>query len=213
MRLNESDLLLVIDVQHDFCPGGALAVPDGDAVVSPINRLIDRFPHVLATQDWHPRGHASFATSHPGHKAFDTIALPYGVQTLWPDHCVQGTTGAALHPGLHDARLEMVLRKGFHAQVDSYSAFLENDRVTPTGLAGYMRERGFERLFCAGLALDYCVRFSAEDARRFGFRAVVVPDACRAIDQGGSLAAALAGMKEAGVSLVGSDEILGTASQ
>jgi len=201
LRSAQTDLLLVVDVQMDFCSGGALAVPDGEAVVAPISRLMDRFPHVAATQDWHPRGHLSFASSHPGRQPFDTIAASYGAQTLWPDHCVQDTPGAELHPDLRKSPLELILRKGFRPEIDSYSAFMENDRTTPTGLAGYMRERGFRRIFCAGLALDYCVRFSVEDARRLGFESVAIVDACRAIDRNGSLEAAMTGMKAAGVEL------------
>src|SRR6266705_6998382 len=190
IRLSDDDLLLVIDVQNDFCAGGALAVTDGDAVVPVINRLSERFGHVVLTQDWHPSGHSSFATSHPGSAAFETISMPYGEQTLWPDHCVQGTTGAAFHPQLATERAELVIRKGFRPAIDSYSAFYENDRRTPTGLAGYLRERGLTRVFVAGLAFDFCVRYSAEDARRAGFDVVVIEDACRAIDTAGSLAAA-----------------------
>jgi nicotinamidase/pyrazinamidase len=193
------DLLLVIDVQNDFCPGGALAVNDGDAVVPTINRLSQRFGHVVLTQDWHPPGHSSFASSHPGSAPFDTIAMPYGQQTLWPDHCVQGTTGSAFHPDLLTLRAELVIRKGFRPDIDSYSAFYENDRRTPTGLAGYLRERGLTKVFLAGLATDYCVYYSAVDAHRLGFEAVVIESACRAIDLAGSLAAAWTGMQEAGV--------------
>jgi nicotinamidase/pyrazinamidase len=198
----DRDLLLVVDVQNDFCPGGALAVPGGDAVLPAIARLMPRFAHVALTQDWHPRGHRSFASSHPGRAPFDTVTLPYGEQTLWPDHCVQGTPGAALHAGLEADRAELVIRKGFRPEIDSYSAFFENDRATPTGLAGYLRERGFARVVLAGLATDFCVAYSALDARRQGFDAVVVLDACRAIDLDGSLARALAQMREAGVALV-----------
>jgi nicotinamidase/pyrazinamidase len=196
------DLLLIIDVQNDFCPGGALAVADGDAVVPVINRLSQRFQHVALTQDWHPSGHGSFATSHPGSAPFETIAMPYGPQTLWPDHCVQGTPGAAFHPQLATEKAELVIRKGFRSAIDSYSAFYENDRSTPTGLAGYLRERGLKRIFLAGLATDYCVYYSALDARRLGFDTVVVEPGCRAIDLAGSLAAASAGMAAAGVRVV-----------
>ncbi|MGE5722781.1 MAG: bifunctional nicotinamidase/pyrazinamidase [Sphingomonadales bacterium] len=203
----EGDLLLVTDIQRDFCAGGALAVPDGDAVVPLINLLMDRFPHVAATQDWHPPGHFSFASAHPGHQPFDSIVASYGPQTLWPDHCVQGSPGAELHPGLRTDRFELIIRKGFHPGIDSYSTFLENDRVTKTGLDGYMRERGFTRIFCVGLALDYCVRFSAEDARHFGFEAYAIVDACRAIDQHGSLAEAQSAMDAAGVRLIASGDI------
>jgi nicotinamidase/pyrazinamidase len=199
MRLDDDDLLLIIDVQNDFCPGGALAVADGDAVVPVINRLAERFNHVVLTQDWHPPGHGSFATSHPGAAAFDTIGMPYGQQTLWPDHCIQGTPGAAFHPQLATDRAELVIRKGFRAAIDSYSAFYENDRRTPTGLAGYLRERGLRRIFLAGLATDYCVHYSARDARRLGFETVLVEAGCRAIDLAGSLDAAWVGMADAGV--------------
>jgi nicotinamidase/pyrazinamidase len=200
--LGESDLLLVIDVQNDFCAGGALAVSDGDAVVPVINRLVEHFDHLVLTQDWHPAGHSSFATSHPGSAAFDTISMPYGPQTLWPDHCVQGTAGAAFHPQLETKRAELVIRKGFRAEIDSYSAFYENDRRTPTGLAGYLRDRGLRRIFHAGLATDYCVYYSALDARRLGFDSVVVEAGCRAIDMAGSLDAAWSAMAAAGVQRV-----------
>src|SRR6202023_2514521 len=170
----DDDLLLVIDVQKDFCPGGALAVADGDAVVPVINRLAERFDHVVLTQDWHPSGHGSFATSHPGSAPFQTIAMPYGQQTLWPDHCVQGTVGAAFHPQLKTDRAELVIRKGFRGDIHSYSAFYENDRRTPTGLAGYLRERGLKRIFLAGLATDFCVHYSAVDAHRLGFPPVLI---------------------------------------
>ncbi len=193
------DLLLIIDVQNDFCPGGALAVADGDVTVPVINRLSERFGHVAVTQDWHPSGHSSFASSHPGFAPFETIAMPYGPQTLWPDHCVQGTPGAALHPLLSTERAELIIRKGFRPEVDSYSAFFENDRRTPTGLAGYLRERGLTKIFLVGLATDYCVHYSAVDARRLGFDTVVIESGCRAIDLNGSLAAAWTSMQEAGV--------------
>lgn len=207
MRPTESDLLLVVDVQNDFCPGGALAVSEGDAVVPVVNRLGERFQHVALTQDWHPPGHRSFASTHPGRKPFETIELDYGAQTLWPDHCVQDTPGAAFHPRLHLPRAELVLRKGFRPAIDSYSAFYENDRVTPTGLAFYLRERGFTRLFLVGLATDFCVYYSAIDARRHGFSVVVIEDGCRGIDLAGSLAAALRAMAEAGVERLTSDAI------
>ncbi|WGR91002.1 bifunctional nicotinamidase/pyrazinamidase [Bradyrhizobium sp. ISRA443] len=202
MTIRPDDLLLVIDVQNDFCPGGALAVADGDAVVPVVNRLAERFDHVVLTQDWHPAGHSSFASSHPGAAAFSSVTMPYGPQTLWPDHCVQGTPGAAFHPQLATDRAELVVRKGFRAAIDSYSAFFENDRTTPTGLAGYLRERGLTRIVMAGLATDYCVHYSALDARRLGFEATVVLSGCRAIDLGGSLATATAAMLSAGVVLV-----------
>jgi nicotinamidase/pyrazinamidase len=202
MRPDDNDLLLIIDVQNDFCPGGALAVADGDAVVPIINRLAERFAHIALTQDWHPSGHSSFATSHPGSAPFETISMPYGQQTLWPDHCVQGTQGAAFHPQLATQRAELVIRKGFRREIDSYSAFYENDRRTPTGLAGYLRERGLRRIFLAGLATDFCVHYSAVDARRLGFEAVVVEPGCRAIDLAGSLDAAWIAMAAAGVQRV-----------
>jgi nicotinamidase/pyrazinamidase len=194
--------LVVIDVQNDFCPGGALAVPDGDAVVPAVNALIGRFDHVVLTQDWHPAGHSSFASVHPGRNPFETVSVSYGEQTLWPDHCVQGTAGADFHPGLEWTRAELVIRKGFRAAIDSYSAFFENDRRTPTGLGGYLRERGIDRLTLAGLATDFCVAYSALDAARLGFKVEVVLGACRAIDLGGSLEARLGEMRAAGVRLV-----------
>jgi nicotinamidase/pyrazinamidase len=194
--------LIVIDVQNDFCPGGALAVGGGHEVVPVINELINRFDHVILTQDWHPSGHSSFASSHEGQSPFATVAVHYGPQTLWPDHCVQGTEGAGFHPGLDWTKAELVLRKGFRTHIDSYSAFFENDRRTPTGLAGYLRERGLHRLVLAGLATDYCVAYSALDAVGLGFLVKVAVDACRAIDLGGSLAEAEARMKAAGVELV-----------
>jgi nicotinamidase/pyrazinamidase len=197
------DLLLIIDVQNDFCPGGALAVADGDATVPVINRLSQRFGHVAATQDWHPSGHSSFATSYPGSSPFETLAMPYGPQTLWPDHCVQGTPGAALHPQLSIERAELIIRKGFRPEIDSYSAFFENDRRTPTGLAGYLLERGLKKIFLVGLATDYCVHYSAVDARRLGFDTIVIEAGCRAIDLNGSLAAAWTSMQEAGVQRIG----------
>jgi len=183
------DILLVVDIQNDFCPGGGLAVPGGDEVVSLVNRLARRFDHVVLTQDWHPRGHLSFASSHPGRSPYTTLGLAYGPQILWPDHCVQGTPGAEFHADLHIPHAELVLRKGYHREIDSYSAFNENDRKTRTGLAGYLRERGFTRIFLAGLAFDFCVRYSAEDARHDGFKAVVIEDACRGIDVEGSVEA------------------------
>ena len=200
--------LLVVDVQNDFCPGGALAVPDGNAVVPVINRLAARFDHVLLTQDWHPPDHRSFASSHAGSQPFATIRLAYGEQVLWPDHCVQGTSGAAFHPELDATRAELVLRKGFRPGINSYSAFFENDKRTRTGLAGYLRDRGIARLFLSGLATDFCVAWSALDARREGFEAVVVEDACRAIDLDGSLDRALAGLRGADVRLLRSEELL-----
>ncbi len=199
ITVQASDVLIVVDVQNDFCPGGALAVPRGDEVVSLINRLAARFRHVVLTQDWHPAGHLSFASSHRGRKPFDTIAAPYGPQVLWPDHCVQESAGAAFHAGLHIPQAALVTRKGLDPAVDSYSAFYENDRTTPTGLGGYLRQRGFVRAVIAGLAFDFCVRYSAEDARREGFDVIVVEDACRGIDIAGSIAATRARFAEEGV--------------
>jgi nicotinamidase/pyrazinamidase len=193
------DVFVVVDVQYDFLPGGALAVPDGDAVIAPINALARRFRHVVLTQDWHPPGHASFASSHPGKKPFETVRLPYGEQILWPDHCIQGTRGAAIAEGLDIPHAELVIRKGFGREIDSYSGFMEADRKTPTGLAGYLKERGFRRVICAGLATDFCVAWTALDARRAGFAAYMIEDACRAIDTQSSLARAWADMDAAGV--------------
>lgn len=197
------DVLLVVDVQNDFCPGGALAVPGGNAIVPAVNRLAARFAHVVLTQDWHPPDHLSFAGAHPGTQPFETIEAAYGSQILWPEHCVQGTKGAAFHRDLAVPQAELVLRKGFRREIDSYSAFRENDRRTPTGLAGYLRERGFERLTLAGLATDFCVLYSALDARTAGFEVVVATEACRGIDLDGSLARALQAMAEAGVTIRG----------
>lgn len=188
LDISDQDILLVVDIQNDFCPEGNLAVPRGDEIVPLVNRLGDQFSHVVLTQDWHPRDHLSFASSHPGKKPYDTVELSYGSQILWPDHCVQGTPGAEFRKDLHIPRAELVLRKGYHRKIDSYSAFFENDRKTNTGLAGYLRERGFTRVFLAGLAFDFCVRYSAEDARKIGFDVVVIEDACRGIDVDGSIA-------------------------
>ena len=207
IAVGDRDVLLAVDVQNDFCPGGALAVQRGDEVVPAINRLGQAFAHVVMTQDWHPRGHRSFASAHPGRRPFETIRVAYGEQTLWPDHCVQGTPGAEFHKGLELTGCELILRKGFRAQIDSYSAFYENDRATATGLAGYLRERGLERLFVVGLATDYCVHYSALDARRAGFETILVEDACRAIDLQGSLAAAMRAMRDAGVKVVQANEV------
>jgi len=201
------DALLVIDAQNDFCAGGALGVPDGDAVVPVVNRLAPVVPHVVLTQDWHPPGHGSFASAHPGRAPFETIELAYGAQTLWPDHCVQGTRGAAFHRDLETARAQLILRKGFRPELDSYSAFYENDRATPTGLSGYLRARGVARVFLAGLATDYCVQYSALDAAREGFETIVVEDACRAIDLDGSRATAMAAMDAAGVRFVAAAQL------
>lgn len=195
----ENRVLLVVDVQNDFCPNGALAVAGGDEVVPVINKLSRRFAHVILTQDWHSEDHLSFASSHPGKKPLERIRLPYGDQILWPDHCIAGTAGAEFHPQLDVAHCELVIRKGFHREIDSYSAFFENDRQTPTGLAGYLRERGLTRLFLVGLATDFCVAYSALDARRLGFEVTVIEAGCRGIDVGGSLEAAWKQMEEAGV--------------
>ncbi|MFZ4759854.1 MAG: bifunctional nicotinamidase/pyrazinamidase [Burkholderiaceae bacterium] len=197
------ELLLVIDVQNDFCPGGALAVPEGDAVLPAVMALVARFEHVALTQDWHPADHASFASRHPGRAPYESIMLGDGPQTLWPDHCVQGTHGAEFHAGLDTRRAEWVVRKGFRRAVDSYSAFYENDRRTPTGLAGALRERGIDHVVMCGLATDFCVAYSALDARRLGFAVTVELAACRAIDLGGSLSSAIDAMRAAGVELVG----------
>jgi nicotinamidase/pyrazinamidase len=205
--LSPRDVLLVIDVQNDFCPGGPLAVPGGDEVLGPIRKLAPRFQHIVLTQDWHPAGHASFASSHRGRRPFEQIEMPYGSQTLWPDHCVQHTPGADFHPGLDLPQAELILRKGFRTAIDSYSAFFENDQSTPTGLAGYLRERSLDRLFLAGLAYDYCVGYSALDARRLGFPAYVLRDASRAIDLNHSVAAIEARFLEAGIVLLGSTQI------
>jgi nicotinamidase/pyrazinamidase len=196
---NQTDVLLVVDVQNDFLPGGALAVPDGHAIVPLVNDLATRFAHVVLSQDWHPAGHHSFASSHPGKSPFDTVMTAYGPQILWPDHCVQGTPGAQFSSALDIPHAELVIRKGFRHAIDSYSAFREADRTTRTGLAGYLRERGLSRVFLAGLATDFCVAWSAADARDAGFEVVVLEDACRAIDTGGSHAAAWIRMHEAGV--------------
>jgi nicotinamidase/pyrazinamidase len=193
--------LIVIDVQNDFCPGGALAVPGGDEIIAGINTLMNKFDAVVLTQDWHPAGPSSFATLHEGKAPFEMIKMPYGPQVLWPDHCVQGTEGAAFHAGLNTERAELIIRKGFRPAIDSYSAFFENDHTTPTGLEGYLRTRGVTRLTMVGLATDFCVNFSAVDAAGLGFETTVRQDLCRAIDLDGSLAAALDGMKQADVTL------------
>jgi nicotinamidase/pyrazinamidase len=202
MQARPTDALVVIDIQKDFCPGGALAVPDGGAVVPVANRLMRRFDHVVLTQDWHTPDHRSFATSHDGKAPFETVTLHYGEQTLWPDHCVAGTVGAEFHDDLDTDRAQLVIRKGFRPHIDSYSAFFENDRTTPTGLAGYLRERGLDRVVLVGLATDFCVRYSAEDARRLGLEAVLVAEGCRAIDLAGSLEAGMAALGSAGVLIV-----------
>ncbi len=203
-----SDILIIIDVQNDFCPGGALAVERGDEVVPLINELTTQFEHVVLTQDWHPAGHSSFAGSHAEKQPFETIELDYGTQVLWPDHCVQGSSGAEFHLDLNTNDAEMIIRKGFRKNIDSYSAFYENDHTTLTGLSGYLRTRGFSRVFLAGLATDYCVAYSAVDARREGFETFVIEDACRAIDLDGSLNQAMHNMKQVGVSVIRGDSDL-----
>jgi nicotinamidase/pyrazinamidase len=212
VKIGESDLLLVVDVQNDFCPDGALAVPRGDEVVAIVNRVAKRFRDVVLTQDWHPRGHLSFASAHPGRQPYEAITLAYGQQILWPDHCVQGTRGAQLHDGLEVLNAALVLRKGMDPAIDSYSAFYENDRKTPTGFSGYLRERGISRIFLAGLAFDFCVRYSAEDARRQGFAAIVIEDACRAIDVAGSKATTHRSLSELQVPCVSADAVMSWAS-
>lgn len=189
LSIGLGDVLLVVDVQNDFCPGAALGVPRGDEIVPLINRLASRFKHVLLTQDWHPAGHLSFASAHPGRKPYEIVEVSYGAQILWPDHCVQGTPGAEFHKDLQIPHAELILRKGYHREIDSYSAFYENDHKTNTGLAAYLGARNFTRVFLAGLALDSCVRYSAEDAKHDGFDVVVVEDACRSIDVQGSMTA------------------------
>jgi nicotinamidase/pyrazinamidase len=207
LSIDARDVLLVVDIQNDFCPGGALPVPHGGEVVPVINRLSRRFAHVVLTQDWHPAGHQSFASSHVGHKPYETIEVAYGAQILWPDHCVQDTPGAAFHKELHIPHAQLVLRKGYHRDIDSYSAFYENDRATHTGLAGYLRERGLRRMFVAGLAFDFCVRYSSEDAHREGFEVVVIEEACRGIDVDGSMAATRQALAALGVRCVPCDAI------
>jgi nicotinamidase/pyrazinamidase len=194
-----TDALLVIDLQNDFCPGGALAVAGGHDIVPSVNALAQKFDHVLLTQDWHPDGHISFASTHPGAELYTTITAPYGPQTLWPDHCLQHSKGAALHPSLDIPHAELILRKGFRRDIDSYSAFLENDHTTPTGLAGYLRERGLNRLFLCGLAYDFCVRYSAIDGKHLGFETLVIEDATRAVALPGSVDATNTALSDAGV--------------
>ena len=204
---NAKDVLIVVDVQNDFCPGGRLAVQKGDEVVPLVNEIAKRFANVVLTQDWHPAGHRSFATSHPGRKPFDTIKLPYGEQILWPDHCLQGGDGAALHKDLCVPHAQLVIRKGYHKEVDSYSAFVEADGKIKTGLEGYLRERKIKRVLVCGLATDFCVTWTALDARKLGLDAAVIEDACRAIDMQGSLAAAWERMHKAGVQRIQSGDI------
>ncbi|MBT8457319.1 MAG: bifunctional nicotinamidase/pyrazinamidase [Rhodobacteraceae bacterium] len=196
-----NEALIVIDVQNDFCPGGALAVPGGDDIVAPINALMPEFPVRVLTQDWHPAGHSSFASTHDGAAPYDMIDMPYGPQVLWPDHCIIGSDGAAFHPGLNIDPADMIIRKGFRPEIDSYSAFFENDHTTPTGLEGYLKTRGVDTVTLVGLATDFCVNFSAVDAAKCGFQVRVIESLTRAIDLDGSLAAARQGMADAGVTL------------
>lgn len=209
MKMMDEDVLLVIDMQNDFLPNGALAVKDGDAIIPLINRLGEQARHVIFTQDWHPKNHASFASGYPGKKPFETIQLPYGEQTLWPDHCVQGTYGASLAEHLAIPQAELIIRKGFHLGIDSYSAFMEADRHTKTGLASYLHERDIKRVFCTGLATDYCVGWTALDAKAAGFDTFVIEDACRAIDLNGSLEKTWQQLAKVGVKRVKSEHILG----
>ena len=202
LDIQDSDCLLIIDVQNDFCTGGSLAVPDADTILPFINQLGPQFGTVVLTQDWHPAGHSSFASSHAGKQPFDTITLAYGEQTLWPDHCIQASNGSEFHPDLQTDCSQLIIRKGFRSAIDSYSAFYENDHTTSTGLSGYLRERAVKRVVCVGLALDYCVRFSAVDACREGFEAIVLEEGCRGIIIDGSNEAARQLMHEAGVRLI-----------
>ncbi|GGA63319.1 nicotinamidase [Edaphobacter acidisoli] len=212
MTLQPTDALLVIDVQNDFCPaangiGDALAVKDGDQVVPIINALAQKFDHVILTQDWHPAGHISFATTQ-GKQPYEVIEVPYGPQTLWPEHCLQHSEGAALHPALETPHAELILRKGFRRHIDSYSAFLENDHTTPTGLAGYLHERGLKRLFLTGLAYDFCVRYSAIDGHALGFETIVIEDATRPVNLPGSVAETNAALAASNIQRIPSSEIL-----
>jgi nicotinamidase/pyrazinamidase len=209
MNITPHDFLIVTDVQNDFCPGGALAVPDGDAVIPVIHRIAPLFQHVILTQDWHSPQHMSFAHAHPGKRPFEDIEVSYGTQTLWPDHCVQGTRGAEFHPDLHLPRAELILRKGFHPEIDSYSVFFENDRKTATGLGGYLRERGLRRVFLAGLAYDYCVGYSAIDACDKGFECIVIKDGCRAIGLNDSVERMERKFDTAGVQVMESAQLAG----
>ena len=202
------DALLIVDVQNDFCPGGALEVPEGDAIVPVINRLSSAFDHVIQTQDWHPEGHSSFASSHEGKEPFETIEMPYGQQVLWPDHCVQGSEGAEFHPDLVTTRSELIIRKGFRKQIDSYSAFYENDDETPTGLTGYLRDREIDTLYAVGLATDFCVKWSVVDGLKEGFNVVVIQDAVKGIDMDGSVDTAWEEMLDAGAKKTTSEKVL-----
>ncbi len=207
LPLTSSDGLIVIDVQNDFCPGGALAVAEGDRVVPLVNRIAPLFPVRVFTQDWHPADHMSFAASHPGAAPFSSVEMPYGPQVLWPGHCVQGAPGAEFHPELETVPADLVIRKGFRPEIDSYSAFYENDHATPTGLSGYLGDRGVRRVWLAGLATDFCVSWSAIDALAHGFEVVLLEDACRAIDLEGSLAAAMRQMRTGGVTIAQAREL------
>ena len=201
--------LLIVDVQNDFCPGGALEVPNGDQVVPVINRLISQFDNIIQTQDWHPEGHFSFASSHSGKHPFDTVQMEYGEQVLWPDHCVQGSKGAQFHPDLNTIPTDLIVRKGFRKEIDSYSAFFENDHKTPTGLTGYLRNRNIDTLYAAGLATDFCVKWSVVDGLKEGFSVYVVQDAIKGIDIDGSVDQAMQAMKHNGAKFVESNELLG----
>jgi nicotinamidase/pyrazinamidase len=207
LNIRDDDVLLVVDIQNDFCPGGGLAVPAGDEIMPLVNLLAEKFQHVVLTQDWHPAGHSSFASVHPGRKPFEVVTFPYGPQVLWPDHCVQGSSGADFHAGLDIPRAELIIRKGYRHAIDSYSAFFENDRETPTGLAGYLRERELRRVFVVGLALDFCVRFSAEDGHRCGFEMLVIEEATRGIDLDGSVDAAHRAFAERSIRAIAVDDI------
>ncbi len=206
-KMTDSDVLLVVDIQNDFCPGGRLAVPAGDEIVPLVNGLAPRFQHVVLTQDWHPAGHGSFASSHTGRSPFEVVTFPYGPQVLWPDHCVQGTSGAEFHAGLDIPHAALVIRKGYRRAIDSYSAFYENDRTTPTGLAGYLRERGLNRVFLVGLAFDFCVRYSAEDGHRCGFDVAVIEEATRGIDLDGSVDAARTALAERSIPILAASAV------
>lgn len=212
MQIGPQDVLVVVDVQNDFCPGGALAVSNGDAVIPIIHRIAPKFEHIILTQDWHPPEHRSFADAHPGKRPFDSVGVHCGAQTLWPRHCIQGTPGADFHPLLRLTQAELILRKGYHTHIDSYSAFFDNDHATSTGLGGYLRERGITRVIFAGLAYDYCVGYSALDARRLGFSAIIVEDGCRAIDLNGSVERMDAEFKLAGVARIESATLLSEGS-
>ena len=207
-KINKQAALIVIDVQNGFCPGGHLAVPDGDQIVPIINQLAQKFDNIIITQDWHPDHHISFADNHPNHKAFDTIDLPYGSQVLWPKHCVQGTPDAELHPDLNLPQAQLIIRKGYHAHIDSYSAFIEADQTTATGLEAYLKQRGIDTVYLVGLATDFCVAYSALDAKQLGFNVYVIEDACKAIDLNGSLNAAWEKMSQANVIRIQSQEII-----